>query len=178
MLKKKVAIAALFALSGFAAQAQVSYAEIGVGTAKYSEPSITLTPTIARGIVGVNLNDNFAFEGMLATGMSNGTTTYSGVGITLQVDSATGAYIKPKVKIGDNAELFARAGYTHVTGTATATGNRGSLVLAMSGSSPSYGAGVKFNLSNNSYVVVDYMSYYSKNGISVNGYTVGMGFGF
>jgi hypothetical protein len=178
MFKKKVAIAAVFALAGIAAQAQSTYAEVGVGTAKYSEPALSMTPTIARGIFGMNLNDNFAVEAMGATGLSDGTTTYSGVGINLRVDNAFGAYITPKVKLGDSAELFVRAGYTHVNGTATATGNRGSLTLAMSGSSPSFGAGVKFNLSNNSYVVADYMSYYSKDGISVNGYTVGMGFGF
>ena len=176
MFKKKVAVAALIAMSAVAAQAQ-SYVEVGYGTAKYTEPSLTMTPTVIRAVVGQNLNDNFALEALGAFGASNGTTSYSGVGITLKVNSITGLYITPKVKVG-NAELFARAGYARSTGTATATGSRGSLTLNADGSSPSFGGGVKFNLGNGSSITADYMSYYSKDGIDINGVTVSYGFSF
>lgn len=176
MLKKKVAIAAVFALSAVAAQAQ-TYVDIGYGTAKYSETSLSMTPTVARGVIGQNLNDNFAVEFLGAVGAANGTTSYSGAGITLNISSITGAYITPKVKIG-SAELFARAGFARTTGTATVTGSRGSLTLNADGTSPSFGGGVKFNLGNGSSITADYMSYYSKDGIDVNGVTVSYGFSF
>jgi hypothetical protein len=177
MFKKKVAIAAVLALAGISAQAQSTYAELGVGTAKYSEPSLSVTPTIARGIFGLNLNDNFAVEAMAATGLSDGNTTYSGAGITLKISNMAGAYIVPKVKVG-NAEIFARAGYVRSQGSVTVTGNRGSLTLNADGSSPSFGAGVKFHLDNNSFISADYMSYYSKDGQDINGVTVSYGVKF
>lgn len=179
MLKTKVALAAILALTGLTANAQSSglYAEIGVGTAKYSESSLSMTPTVFRGVIGQNLNENFAVEMLGATGLSDGTTTYSGVGISLKIDSIVGVYITPKVKVG-NAEIFARAGYARSTGSATLTGARGSLTLDADGSSPSFGAGVKYNLGSNSFISADYMSYYSKDGIDINGVTVSYGFSF
>jgi hypothetical protein len=176
MFKKKVAIAALISMSAVVAQAQ-SYIDIGYGTAKYTEPSLSMTPTVIRGVFGHNLNDYFAIEALGAFGASNGTTSYSGVGFTLKINSIAGIYITPKVKVG-NAELFARAGYARSTGTATATGSRSSLTLNADGSSPSFGGGVKFNLGNGSSITADYMSYYSKDGIDVNGVTVSYGFSF
>jgi hypothetical protein len=177
MFKKKVAIAAVVALSAIAAQAQSTYLDIGVGTAKYTETALSMTPTVVRGVFGMNLNDNFAFEALGATGLGDGSTTYSGVGVTLKINSIIGAYITPKVKVG-NAEIFARAGYARSTGSVTLTGSRGSLTLNADGSSPSFGGGVKFNLGNGSSVTADYMSYYSKDGIDINGVTVSYGMNF
>lgn len=178
MTKSKISLIAALAFTAASAQAEGSYLELGYGAMKYSEPGISLTPTAARVIYGQDMSENLAIEGMAAAGISNGNTTYSGVGITLKLDNAYGVYIKPKLKINDSVEVFGRAGYTHISGTATATGNRGSLTLDMSGGDTSFGIGAKVAISKNIYAVVDYMSYYSKDKVTVKGYTFGLSMPF
>lgn len=178
MTKTKLSLIAALALVAASAQAEGTYLEMGYGGMKYTEPSLSMTPSVARAIVGLDLNDNLSVEGMAAAGLSNGSTTYSGVGVSLKMDNAYGFYVKPKLKINDSVEVFGRAGFTHLTGNATLTGNRGSLVLNADGEDTSFGIGAKVSLSKTSYVVMDYMSYYSKEGISIKGYTLGFGLSY
>ncbi len=178
MTKMKLSLLATLVIASAAVHAEGTYLELGYGGMKYTEPSLSMTPSVARAIVGQDVNANLAVEGMAAAGLSNGNTTYSGVGFSLKMDNAYGFYVKPKVKISDSLEVFGRAGYTHLSGTATATGNRGSLVLNADGGDTSFGIGAKVSLSSTTYVVVDYMSYYSKDGISIKGYTFGLGMAY
>lgn len=178
MTKMKLSLLATLLIASAAVHAEGTYLELGYGAMKYSEAGVSLTPTIGRAIVGMDLSDNLAIEGMAAAGISSGDTTYSGVGVSLKLDNAVGFYVKPKLKVNDSLEVFGRAGMTHISGTATATGNRGSLSLDMSGSDTSFGIGAKLAISKTTYAVVDYMSYYSKDGVTVKGYTFGLGMAY
>ncbi len=178
MTKMKLSMLATLLIASAGVQAEGLNLEIGYGAMKYSEPSISMTPTAARVIVSQDVSENLAIEGMAAAGLSNGNTTYSGVGISLKLDNAYGVYVKPKLKVNDSVEVFGRAGYTRISGNATLTGSRGSLVLDMDGGDTSFGIGAKFAISKTTYAVIDYMSYYSKDRITVKGYTFGLGMAY
>jgi hypothetical protein len=178
MTKIKLSLLTALVFASAGANAEGTYVELGYGAMKYAEEGVSLKPTIGRAIVGRDVSENIAIEGMAAAGISSGDTTYSGIGISLKLDNAVGFYVKPKLKINESLEVFGRAGLTHISGTATATGNRGSLSLDMSGSDTSFGIGAKVAISKTTYAVVDYMSYYSKNGVTVKGYTFGLGMAY
>ncbi len=88
---KLIAIAAASAmLMAGAAQAQMvggpaagsTYGELGYTSLKVSGGGISTKPGMLRGIVGYNLGDSLALEGMLGLGIrkDSTTTTFNGVG--------------------------------------------------------------------------------------------------
>jgi opacity protein-like surface antigen len=179
---KKIAIlgAALFAVATAQAQQNNSpvYAEVGYSALKYKEDdgqlSASFKPGALRGIVGYEVSPNLAVEGMLAFGVKNDTTNFMNVNVKGELQNAYGVYVKPKIKVGDNLELFGRLGWTHAKIKASAQG----FSISDNGSDVSYGAGLSYSFSRNTYVSADYMNYYDKEGVKIDGFTVGIGFKF
>lgn len=130
----------------------------------------------ARVILGYNLMENLAMDGMIAFGASDGSTTISGVTIKGRIDSGYGIYLKPKAKLSESIEVFGRLGYFNSKMTVWAPGTLVS--LPSSGDDFSYGVGGSIKVSKDISLNLDYMSYYNKNGTSVNGVTLGLGFNF
>lgn len=151
------------------------YGEIGLTSLNYSEPGYALSPSGAvRVIVGADLAPNLALEGMAAFGTSEGSLAISGVLVKGKVDTMYGVYLKPKTKISDAIEVFGRVGFASAKATFTAPG----FAYTTSGNDFSYGVGANFNVAKNASVGLDYMSYYNKTGVSVNGMTINIGFKF
>ncbi len=178
---KKFAIVAAVLVATIGAQAQ-TYGEIGYAgiTAKGSDDggAIKASPAAIRGILGYELNPNLAIEGMVAFGMSDATVKVNGQNVTdekFKINNAVGVYIKPKTKLNDSLEIFARAGYARVKATASTVGIESD---SNTESSFSYGAGMSYAISPKAAVNVDYMQYLSKDGFKVNGFTLGIGFKF
>lgn len=178
---KKFAIASAVALAAIGAQAQ-TYGEIGytATTAKTNVDGdgIKASPSAIRGIFGYELNPNLAIEGMVAFGMSDATVKFNGQsvpGVKMEIDNAIGLYIKPKTKLNDSVEVFARAGFARVKGTVSATGYGSE---TDSENSFSYGAGMSYAINPTTALNVDYMQYLNKDGFKVNGFTFGIGFKF
>ena len=71
--------------------------------------------TAARGIIGVDLVESLALEAMFAPGLTMAKTS----GNNIKLNSIYGLYVKPKVNISEKATLFARMGFTFVTGYST-----------------------------------------------------------
>ena len=163
-----IAAASVLLMAG-AAQAQQArqvggtYGELGYTQFKFSgDGASSAKPGALRGIVGYDFHQNAAVEGMLAFGVRND----QGV----KVNHAYGLYVKPKVNVADAVELFGRVGYSRVKGTGDGDSSTEGGV--------SYGLGANFKFSPAAYVGVDYMRYFKKDGISVDGLTVGVGFRF
>jgi hypothetical protein len=148
---------------------EISYVSLSVKDSGFS-----VSPAAMRGILGYNINQNFDVEGMLGFGIKNDTITVSGVSADIKVGTMVGAYLKPKVNLSSDVELFARLGYAKSGLEASARG----YTFTGSGSDTSYGAGMKFKVANNTSLVMDYMSYYDKDGTKATGFSVGMGFKF
>lgn len=196
---KLIAIAAASALLmlGTAAQAQQArstvggtYAEVGYTQFKFGDGS-SLKPGAIRGIVGYDFHPNIAVEGMLAFGIRNDSVTETVVSgtdvatanVKAKLEHAYGVYLKPKANVTDALELFGRVGYTRAKVKATAdVALNGVAVGSMSDSSTdggfSYGLGANYKFSPAAYVGVDYMRYYKKDGVTADGFTVGVGFRF
>jgi hypothetical protein len=175
-VSKNKIIAAIALTAAFAANAQSNkvYGEVGVTSLTVTELGYTAKPSMVRGLIGQELNENFAIEGMLATGLSDGNFNVSGVNVGIKVDNAYGAYLKAKANPSNDLEVFARVGFNKMNITASALGYSAS----DSGSDTAIGAGLKFALAKDVKLAVDYMTYYQKNGIKATGYTVGLGFNF
>lgn len=178
----QLAIAAAIAAVSISAQAQSTttgskglYGEIGYTSVNYTEPGYALSPAgVVRVILGGNLMENLAIDGMAGFGANDGSLTISGVTIKGHVDSFYGVYLKPKAKLSESIEVFGRIGYANSKLTASAPG----IAISASGSDVSYGVGGSVKVAKNMSLNLDYMSYYNKNGTSVNGITLGLGFNF
>jgi len=135
------------------------YVEGGLLGLKFEDSTHSKTPLLARLIVGKEINQNLAAEGM--------------VGVTLSKDqdlSATtvGAFLKPKFEVAKDVEVFGRIGATH-TGTKYNTGSYSTTRAA-------YGFGVQMQINKDVYGQVDYM-HYAKDDVGTNarGFTLSVG---
>lgn len=172
-MKKVMLIAGLMAAStAFAGDdSYMEFSHIGL---KYTEPGITTKPTAFRGILGFKQSDNLAYEAVLGAGISDGTFRYYNANGTLGVSSMVGFFAKASNKLSDDVEVFARAGLVSakVNGSASAGGYRVS--QGSSGSDFAYGVGIKYNLTKDYGLVLDYMNYYNKSDIKIQGLSVGV----
>jgi outer membrane autotransporter protein len=170
---KAIAIAAAAAslLVGVAAHAQQApaasplYGELGYSWTQIHGNGFKATPGAVRGIIGYDLNPNLAVEGMLEGGTRDATDN----GVTARLQSSYGLFVKPKYDFG-NAEVFARAGWAR-TNLDLSTGNVSSNDFA-------YGVGAKYNVTPRMNVGLDYTRLADKNGVKVDGVTLGLGYHF
>lgn len=151
------------------AEDKKNYGEIGYGWAAYEVAGWRFVPKILKFNLGTKVLDNVAIEGMGAFGVSDSSTG----GLTLKADNAFGAYVKPFVNLGENAELFGKVGYTRFSGTLSGLASG-----AGSDSGISYGGGAAYKFDDSMALVVDYMIYYDKDGTKIYGFTTGLRFGF
>lgn len=182
----QLAIAAAIAAASIPAQAQSVpaggkglYGEIGYTSLNYKGPVMSLSPMGAvRVILGYNLMENLAIDGMVAAGAGDGSTTVSGVAVKGRLDSGYGIYLKPKTKLSESIEVFGRLGYANTKSSATASVPGFTASASSSSDDFSYGVGASVKVTKDMSVNLDYMSYYNKNSESVNGFTLGLGFNF
>jgi hypothetical protein len=151
-----------------------TYAEIGYSLISYKEPGFTASPTAIRGIIGYEISPNLAAEAMLGFGAADSTQTIQGLNVAFSIGTMSGVYLKPKIALSDDFEIFGRFGYAKSGAEASVVG----YTLTSSGDDFSYGGGAKFRLTQNTDAVIDYMSYYDKNSVTAKGFTFGLGFKF
>jgi hypothetical protein len=177
---KKLLIGITFiACASFSSADSIPYGEFAYLPFSYNETVNGTTfsasgGTAARGIIGVDLVESLALEAMFASGLSMAKTTDNTANVSL--DRIYGFYVKPKVNIGENATLFARMGFTLVTGSTTISSS--SFSDSTTNSSISYGIGMSYKLSDILSVNVDYMNYYNTNSSNATGLALGIGFRF
>lgn len=185
-----IAAAASAMLLAGGAQAQMArsattgtlYGELGYSQLKISEAGTSVKPGMLRGIVGYNFNDNLAVEGLLGFGVRKDSATISFAGVPVGVEGDVkqmyGIYVKPKAAVGDGFEVFGRIGYANTRLRATATAGGVTATDTSSDGSLSYGLGANFNVAPRAYVGVDYMRYYKKDDVKIDGVTVSVGYRF
>lgn len=169
---KTIAIAAaaaslLLGVAAHAQQAPVSpvYGELGYSWTQIQGNGFKVTPGAVRGIVGYDVHPNLAVEGMLEAGTGHDSDN----GVSAKLNSSYGLFVKPKYDFG-NAEVFARVGWAR-TSVGLSTGDVTSNDFA-------YGAGVKYNVTPRVDVGLDYTRLADKNGVKVDGVTLGVGYRF
>jgi len=132
--------------------------------------SINQGDIVVRG--GYNFNRNLGVELMGLAGVSSEKIG----GLTIKVDSAYGAYLKARFEAAPHLELYARAGWAHLNFSTNAFTGPGP--NTGSDSSFSYAAGAQYLFNRNWYVQGEYLSLYDKDGITINGPAIGMGYRF
>ena len=190
---KKLSFATL-AFSLFAAPAAFAqsaangaYGELGITQVSFEDSDAsapTFKPTVLRAVVGYGLSDNFAIEGMLGAGMSDGTADASVAGYSvnykIKVDSMVGAYLKLKAQATPGVELFGRVGYAKIRANVSSTVPALRFSSSSSGEvdGASWGLGAKFAVSPAVALTVDFMSYVNKDGGTYTGPTFGVAYKF
>ncbi len=134
------------------------------------------TPKLARVSFGHTLHKNLDAELMIVTTVAKDThQVRQNNGSATNVEASSngyGLYFRPNYTLDSGLSLYAKAGWVHGEFTAqTASGN-----ASTTGSSFSYGLGVKAPISKNSYFVADYTSYYRKDGVTATGPSIGVGY--
>jgi len=171
MFFKKIAAIAAFALVSTAASAQSAdlfYGEVAYTSTTYKASSLSgsWSPTAVRGIVGMGFHENFAVEGMLLVGA----TDSNNLNVNLKLTSGAGIYLKPRAKLGEAVEVFARLGWANI--------NSKVANIETKDNGASYGLGASYAFNKTTNVNLDYMMYNDQNGAKIDGVSVGVGFKF
>lgn len=181
MFKKTIAASLLIisTLSGAQQIAKTSYGEVGITNVsiKSGNSDHTFSPTLVKFAVGTEINQNLDVEGFYATTIKQDSYSVTSNGNTADVSvkaSSYGVYLKPKTKIADDIELFAKLGYATSKFEASVSGASASNTE----SSFSYGIGLKKYITKDFFGVIDFSNYYKKNGDSANGLTFTIGASF
>ena len=165
-----IAIATLAVLCTTGAQAQSRtaadlgyYAEVGYSPVDVSGAGGSATPQALRFIVGNELNKNLSLEGMYITTTSKDTR----VGYNASIKGFS-VFMKPKMALSENTEVFARAGIMRAEITASTAG-------AHTGTDVAYGLGIQTNFTKSVYGQLDYMQSFDRDSIAAKGYTLSLG---
>ena len=174
-----LSVSALLATAAVASQAQVyvegAYAPL---TFKVDDGDFTVKakPAALTGVVGYNINPNLDVEGFLGLGVKKSSVTFQGesVPVKAEISSSIGAFLKPKFKLNDEFEVFARVGYAYsklklTGGGASESASEGSFA---------YGLGGNYYLNKQTYLTASYMGLYNKDSVKIDGFNVGVGFKF
>jgi hypothetical protein len=178
-------VAIALALAGTSAFAQSKldtnswYAELGYNSAQYNIDGISGLSNANNLLiaVGKNMSENYALEGVYVTGMNDSTTTSPGTTLNFKLAGSYGLYIKPKFQVNDQVELFGRVGYFSAKGNFKFP-SFPALDSDTTGTSPSYGLGVKVKITPNIYSSLDWMQMYKKDGADIKGFGLSVGYNF
>ena len=176
-----VALSVALACTGAFAQSKAkndsAYIELGYNSGQYNVDEVKGLSNANHLLItlGKNMSENYALEGVFATGMSEAST--AGNTVNIKLSSSYGLYVKPKMMISDSIELFARVGYfnakPNLTIPSDTTQNQ-----SYSGTALSYGLGASMKIVNNIYGNLDWMQMYKKDGIDIKGMGLSVGYKF
>lgn len=174
------AAGALIGLAAVAAQAQ-TYAEIGAVAGGYERDVSGVTrksaPNSLRVIIGREMSDRLAVEGLLGLGVGHAGVKVAGAkvpGAELKSDNVLGLYVKGKFNVTNGLDAFARAGLVRAAATETTSGVK----TSSHDTGFSYGLGVSYVLTKSTSLNFDYMSYLDKSAAKTTGFTLGVGYKF
>lgn len=177
-MKKSLLIAASLLAMSAAAQAftgaSQAYGELAYTSASYSDGEIKVRPGVVRGIAGLEYSPGLAFEAMFGAGVRDGSFGIAGYTAKVGVDYAYGVYVKPKLQITPELELFGRVGYVRTKMSVSVAG----MSMSTTDGDVSYGAGLKYALTPQWSASADYMSYGKNDGAKGTGFSLGLGYKF
>lgn len=165
-----LAIAALALVLATSVQAETKtfsdigyYAEVGYSPVNLTGPGGSSKPHGARFLFGNDLNKNLGLEALYTANTTKDARTgydasYSGLGV----------FLKPKMALSDNTQVFARAGLMRVDIRASAGGTH-------TGTDKAWGVGFQTHFTKSMYGQLDYMHSYDRDGYAAKGYTLSVG---
>ena len=170
----KIAAAIALAAAAGSASAQL-YGEVAYHGLNYDERGTDSLSLGALGVaIGYEAHPNLAVEAMVAIGVQDDSVTVEGIKVDGELDYSAGLFLKPKFRITDGFEVFARLGWAQSEVTARGPG----VSISDDGNDFAYGLGAQFSFNKNVYVTGSYMNMYDKNDVKVDGWSIGLGYKF
>lgn len=175
---KKIAIAALITLGALSSAQAQYFGELAfVGTTiKEDKAGPKFTPNALRATLGYELNPQIAIETMVAVGAgSKKITDDKGINGRFKISNSLGVFVKPKVQISQDLEVFARLGVHRASLKATWDDGDSN---DFSATAFSYGVGTSYQVTSTMSINADYMHYGKKEGVTYRGFAIGVGYKF
>jgi len=167
---KKFSAALVLALAATSASAQV-YGEAAYNAINIEGDGLDADVGVLNATIGYEVNQYLAVEAMAGTGVTDDDVDIGGgVNANIDVDRTYGVFLKPKAKLGQDFEVFARLGWAK---TKIKAGSD-----AQDESDFAYGVGLQYTITPKAYVTGGYTNLYDKDGITVDGWTIGFGYKF
>ncbi|MDO5691787.1 MAG: porin family protein [Pseudomonadota bacterium] len=181
MTSKTLAVATLALLCATGVQAQTAatqgtgvYTELGYSFLRFKDgntgglKSFKGNGGMLRGIVGYNAHENLAVEGMVGLGVSGKKSRLGEDFYSAKPKNMFGVFVKPKVALGDSAELYGRLGYASAKFDGDDKRRNG----------VAWGLGAAYRFTPELSITADYMRYHSKNSAALDGLTLGVNYRF
>lgn len=127
--------------------------------------------------VGNRFNEHLAVEVRAGHGIGSDKTSVQGVSVELEADLLISAFVKGILPVGP-VDLYALAGFTYAQLEASASLQGFTFSDEESGSDASYGIGMSISPSESTDIFVEYTSFYDKDSIEIDGFTLGVNFQF
>ncbi len=161
-----------------AAQEQTNYVQIGAIHINYIDPLVTFDNGMLALTAGHKFDPHFSIEAMAAADRTSATETWGSANVTAKVSNSYGVYVKAQSAPSHGFSIYGKAGLTRetVTSSAFVPGFQSSAWSPTTAAA--YGAGVQFDTSPNTFVSLDYMSYYKKNSVKFEGPSMNFGIKF
>ena len=176
-MKKILAIfaaASAFVATEAVAQNDQFYAELNYAHPTGEGYGYSITPSVIAGRFGMKFTDRLAGELLLGTAARGDSTNVDGVSVNVKIKNVVGLYLKGTLPVADKFSVFGRVGYTRAKIQGSALG----VTVSDSDSGFSYGVGAQYDFTNQVYGMLDYMSYYDRNGTTIRGPAIGVGMKF
>jgi len=183
MKLKIFVLAATMACSSAIAQSKPNddsmYLSLGYNSGQYNLGGLTGLSNANHLVItlGKNMSENYALEGVYASGMSDSSTTSPGTTVNIKLTSAYGLYVKPKAMITDAIEIFGRVGYLNLKSSFTVPAFP-SFNTNNDGTSPSWGLGTSMKFTDKIYGTLDWMQMYKKDDADIKGLGLTVGYNF
>ena len=179
-MKIKQTCSAVLVLFASMAQAQW-YGEIGVTplTVKSTVEGNTLKskPSMLGVVLGYEAHPNLAIEGMAGTNIDADSISLNGVevpGTRLKIKHAYGFFLKPKVMLTPEVELFGRLGWVENKSSGQVNGYS----LTDTDNDTAYGLGMNYYFNKTTYGSLSYTQFYDKQNTRTRGATLSVGMKF
>ena len=138
---------------------------------------LVVSPAMGGVVVGYEVHPNLALEGVAVTNVDTDTISLNGsevAGASLKVQRAFGFFIKPKVMLTPEWELFGRLGSIENKTKA----QYGSLSATQTEHDLAYGIGLNYHFNKTTYGSLGYSSFYDKQNTTARGATLAVGMKF
>lgn len=126
------------------------------------------------GRLGTEFTENFSAEIRVGTGIDDDTVNVLGTPVKLELNHFYGAYLRGTLPVTDTFYPYAVVGFTRAELEAKASGVSDS----DSGSDVSFGLGADIRLTSNTDLNLEYMNYYDKDDLAIDGFSVGFTYRF
>lgn len=172
MFKKTTIVAiGLSTLLCGTAQAEKGYYGVGLAFLNYSEEDIEdASLTSIYGRLGTNFNENISGEFRIGVGVGDDSVDVYGYDVDIELDNMVGAYLRGGIPVTESFFPYAVLGYTRLELTASAMG----FSESESETDISFGLGADVDVNGNITVNVEYINYVDKDGLEIDGFSIGV----